>query len=84
MGYQLQATENNSRGRKKGVGSLMRLGDGRIGAFVGYCPSDTCSSKICMDFETARSFSQKYHRSRKRFLNRVLVSLLTRLESATQ
>ncbi len=84
MGYQLQAIENNSKGRKKGIGSLMRLGDGRIGTFVGYCPNDTCSSKICMDFEAARSFSSKYHRNRKKLINRVLVGLLTRLESATQ
>ena len=81
---QLKVVRGTNLGRKKQVGSIIKLSDGRIGAFVGYCPNEDCISKICMDFESAREFSKKYNRKRKRFTNRILVSLLNRLETATR
>lgn len=84
MSYQLTLVNNTSRGRKKRIGSIMRLSDGRIGTFAGYCPNQDCLSKICMDFETAREFSKRYNRKRKKPINRMLLALLNRLETATR
>ncbi len=82
--YELNAVKTNIRGRKKQVGTMIRMGNGRLGAFVGYCPNAECTSKICMDFEAAKVFSVRYGRNRKRFLNRLLVALLNRLELQTR
>lgn len=75
---------NNSRGRKKATGSLIRLPNGSLGTFVGYCPNESCSSKICMSYEDAKYFSNKYHKERRRPINRLLVNLLSRLETQTR
>lgn len=82
--YELNSIKTNIRGRKKQVGTLIRMSNGRLGAFVGYCPNDSCSSKICMDFEAAKMFAASYQRNRKRVLNRILVALLSRLEVQTR
>lgn len=84
MKYRLAIVENNSRGRKKRIGSLIKMPDGRLGTFVGYCPNDTCSSKVCMDFDTARVFTRSFSVQRKKPFNRILVGMLQKLEAQSR
>ncbi len=82
--YSLESQKTNTRGRKKRVGSLMRLSNGSLGVFAGYCENPSCSSKICMDIDSATYFSRLYSKNRKKLINRIILALLNKLELQTR
>ncbi len=81
---ELTAVKSDFRGRKKQIGNLIRLQDGRLGTFVGYCPNNSCRDKICMDMEEAKRFTEKFSNNKKKLVNRMLLGLLERLEVASR